>query len=153
MSINDINILVNIFIKVSILGVSIYFISKIYKFFTTKYIDIKNKQIENEKMRLYSTVDPKLVKQELVNYIRDYTARYMTKNIMVNQIDFIKNDQMDEMVRAIIKDVVLNMSDLYLSYCKLLYTINTEEDLLQYIYYLTVDVVLDIVTEFNKNRP
>lgn len=150
MNINDINLLVNIVIKLTILGLSIFFAFRLYKFITTKYIEIKNKAVENEKLKLYSTIDPKLVKQELINLIRDYTARYVTKNIMVNQINYIKNDQMEDMVKSIVKEVVLDMSDLYLSYCKLLYNVNDEDDLLKVIYYLTVDVVLDVVTHFNK---
>ncbi len=110
----------------------------------------EKKKAENEKLKLYASIDPKLVKQELILLIKDYTARYMTKNIMVNHIDFIKNDQIDAMVKSIVKDTVLDMSDMYLSYCKLLYNVSNEDDLLKVIYYLTVDVVLDAVTEFNK---
>ena len=40
----------------------------------------------------------------------------------------------------------MEMSDLYLDYCKLLYTINDEDDL------LTVDIVLDAVTKFNGDN-
>lgn len=110
---------------------------------------IKNKELENDKLKLYSTIDPKVVREELNDLIRQYVARYMTKNILVNQVTFIKNDQVDTMVKDIIKDVVINMSDLYLSYCKLLYNISNQEDLTEVIYFLTVDIVLDTVTSFN----
>jgi len=110
---------------------------------------IKNKELENDKLKLYSTIDPKVVREELNDLIRQYVARYMTKNILVNQVTFIKNDQVDAMVKDIIKDVVINMSDLYLSYCKLLYNISNQEDLTEVIYFLTVDIVLDTVTNFN----
>ena len=110
---------------------------------------IKNKELENDKLKLYSTIDPKVVREELNDLIRQYVARYMTKNILVNQVTFIKNDQVDKMVKDIIKDVVINMSDLYLSYCKLLYNISNQEDLTEVIYFLTVDIVLDTVTNFN----
>ena len=76
----------------------------------------------------------------------------MTKNIIVNQINFIKNDQADQMVRDVVKDITFEMSDLYLSYCKLLYVINNEDDLTKIIYRLTVDVVLDAITEYNKTQ-
>ncbi len=120
------------------------------KFIVNIINEKEKKKAENEKLKLYASIDPKLVKQELILLIKDYTARYMTKNIMVNHIDFIKNDQIDAMVKSIVKDTVLDMSDMYLSYCKLLYNVSNEDDLLKVIYYLTVDVVLDAVTEFNK---
>ena len=148
-TIESINLIVNILIKISILILVSILVYKLYKYFTTTYSSIKNKQVENEKVKLYSTIDPKLVREELNALIREYTARYMTKNIMVNQINFIKNDQMDEMVREITKEVILEMSDLYLTYCKLIYNISNEDELLEVIYKLVVDVVLDMVTKFN----
>lgn len=152
MTINDVNILVNIAVKIAIVVLLSILGYKFYIFITIKIEEIEKKKVENNKIELYSKIDPKLVKQELINLIRDYTARYMTKSIMVNHIDFIKNDQMDEMVKSIVKDVMLEMSDMYLVYCKLLYNINNEDDLLKVIYHLTVDVVLDVVTEFNKTK-
>ena len=116
------------------------------------YLETKNKQIEQDKVKLYCNVNPTLVKQELQLFITEYVTRYMTKNVMVNQINFIKNDQIDEMVKSVVKDVVMEMSDLYLDYCKLLYTINDEDDLLKVVYYLTVDIVLDAVTRFNGDN-
>lgn len=148
-TIESINLIVNILIKISILVLVSILVYKLYKYFTTTYSSIKNKQVENEKVKLYSTIDPKLVREELNALIREYTARYMTKNIMVNQINFIKNDQMDEMVREITKEVILEMSDLYLTYCKLIYNISNEDELLEVVYKLVVDVVLDMVTKFN----
>ena len=152
MNINDVNVLVNILIKISIVVLLSIFGYKLYKFITVKIKDIAEKKIENEKINLYAKIDPKLVKQELVNLIRDYTARYMTKSIMVNHINFIKNDQIDNMIKSIVEDVILDMSDMYLTYCKLLYNVTNEDELLKVIYYLTVDVVLEVVTEFNKEK-
>jgi len=152
MSINDVSVLVNIIIKVVLLGFFIFGTIYVYKKNINTILDMRSKKLYNEKIKLYSTIDPKLVKLELINLIKDYTARYMTKNIMVNHIDFIKNDQMEAMVKDITRTTILEMSDLYLNYCKLLYAINTEDDLTEKIYYLVVDVVLDVVTEFNKQK-
>lgn len=126
-------------------------VSKITKVIQSK-LDTKNKELEQDKVKLYSTIDTKLVKQELQLLIQEYTARYMTKNIMVNHVNFIKNDQIDDMVKSIVKDTVLEMSDLYLTYCKLLYNVTNEDDLLKVVYYLTVDIVLDVVTRFNGDN-
>ena len=149
-TIETIDSIVNILLKVGIVVLVSILVYKLYKYFTTTYTTIKNKQVENEKVKLYATIDPKLVREELNNLIKEYTARYMTKNIMVNQIKFIKNDQMDEMTREITKQVILEMSDLYLTYCKLIYNISNEDELLTLIYKMVVDVVLDMVTRFNE---
>ena len=136
--------------KFALFAVCCILVYRLGKFIINIIDEKEKKKAENEKLKLYASIDPKLVKQELILLIKDYTARYMTKNIMVNHIDFIKNDQIDAMVKSIVKDTVLDMSDMYLSYCKLLYNVSDEDDLLKVIYYLTVDVVLDAVTEFNK---
>ena len=75
------NLILSYVFKFIILGLLIFLVVKVYKYFTIRYAEIKNKELENQKIELYSKIDPKLVKQELVNLIRDYTARYMTKNI------------------------------------------------------------------------
>ena len=67
------------------------------------YLETKNKQIEQDKVKLYCNVNPSLVKQELQLFITEYVTRYMTKNVMVNQINFIKNDQIDEMVKSVVR--------------------------------------------------
>lgn len=150
MNINDINIILNTVLRLGLcifLGIMIY---KLFIFVTKRITDIQNKKIEHEKIKLYSTIDASAVKTELETLIRDYISRYMIKNIMINHIDIIKNDQMDQMTKDVTKDVILNMSDMYLQYCKLLYNINNEDDLTNVIYYLTVDIVLDVVTKFNN---
>lgn len=150
MSINEVNVIVNIVLKVAIVVLLSIFGFKLFKFITSTYKEVEKRKLENEKIKLYSTIDPKLVREEIINYIRNYAARYMTKYIMVNHITYIKQDQIDEMVKNIIRNSILDMSDLYVTYCKILYDINDEEDLIKVIYHLTVDVVLDVVTTFNK---
>ena len=151
MNITEILDIVKVILLAGFIFVIYLSVSKITKVIQSK-LDTKNKELEQDKVKLYSTIDTKLVKQELQLLIREYTARYMTKNIMVNHVNFIKNDQVDDMVKAIVKDTVLEMSDLYLTYCKLLYNINNEDDLLKVVYYLTVDIVLDVVTRFNGDN-
>lgn len=151
MNITEILDIVKVILLAGFIFVIYLSVSKITKVIQSK-LDTKNKELEQDKVKLYSTIDTKLVKQELQLLIQEYTARYMTKNIMVNHVNFIKNDQIDDMVKSIVKDTVLEMSDLYLTYCKLLYNVNNEDDLLKVVYYLTVDIVLDVVTRFNGDN-
>lgn len=152
MNITEVLSLIKLILIAGFIVVLYLLANKIIKIIQSK-IELKNKQLEQDKVKLYSTIDTKLVKQELQLLISEYTARYMTKNIMVNHVSFIKNDQVDDMVKSIVKDTILEMSDLYLTYCKLLYNVNDEDDLLKVIYYLTVDIVLDAVTKFNGSKP
>ena len=152
MNITEVLSLIKLILIAGFIVVLYLLANKIIKIIQSK-IELKNKQLEQDKVKLYSTIDTKLVKQELQLLISEYTARYMTKNIMVNHVSFIKNDQVDDMVKSIVKDTILEMSDLYITYCKLLYNVNDEDDLLKVIYYLTVDIVLDAVTKFNGSKP
>ena len=152
MNITEVLSLIKLILIAGFIVVLYLLANKIIKIIQSK-IELKNKQLEQDKVKLYSTIDTKLVKQELQLLISEYTARYMTKNIMVNHVSFIKNDQVDDMVKSIVKDTILEMSDLYITYCKLLYNVNDEDYLLKVIYYLTVDIVLDAVTKFNGSKP
>lgn len=150
MIIENASIIVGMIIKVSLVIFLFYISYKLYKLYDNKILNTKNKEIELEKLKILISIDPKLVKTELTNLIKDYTNRYMTKNILANQIIFIKNDQVEEMVKSIIKEVVLDLSPLYLEYCKLLYNVNDEDDLIKVIHKITVDVVLEVVTNYNR---
>ena len=123
MNITEVLSLIKLILIAGFIVVLYLLANKIIKIIQSK-IELKNKQLEQDKVKLYSTIDTKLVKQELQLLISEYTARYMTKNIMVNHVSFIKNDQVDDMVKSIVKDTILEMSDLYLTYCKLLYNVN-----------------------------
>ena len=152
MSINDLLIYIIILLhSITVFFLLLYISNNIIKLIREKN-SIKNKELENDKLRLYSTLDPKAIREELNNLIRQYVARYMTKDILANQVAYIKNDQADNMVKDITKEVILDMSDLYLSYCKLLYNISNQDDLTKVIYFLTIDIVLDTVTSFNGNN-
>ena len=150
MTINDFNTIINMIIKLGLTTTFIIISFKLYKFATTKYIEIKNKKIENEKTQLYANINTELVREELNKLIRVYVSRYITKNIMVNQITFIKNDQADQMVKDIVKEVTLDMSDLYITYCKLLCAIDNEKDIVKLVLRLTTDIVLESITKYNE---
>ena len=121
-----------------------------------KYIKIreirKNKEITNKTYELYSKLDPKLMDSELDEWIKKYINRYMIKNFIVQNIDYIKKDQIDEMVRDITKELMIDISDLYLFYIKLLVNIQNDDDLLQFIYYKASDRILEVVTEYNTPK-
>lgn len=141
--------IITLLILGTIFGI-MYFIYKINNITLNKKEKIKMKELELEKLKVFITIDTKLVNEEIDKFIKKYIDRYMIKNIIINDIDYIKKDQIDSMVKDITKLAIIEMSDLYLNYCTLLTNISNDDDLLNFIYYKTTDLVLNVVTEFNK---
>lgn len=138
-----------IFILTGILIVGVLILLKLFTYLGNKEI-IKNKEIDLKKMQLYSSLDPKLLNNELDEWIKKYINKYIIKNFLVHDIQFIKKDEIDEMIKNITKIAMLDMSDMYLFYVKLLINIEDENNVLSFIYDKVSDLVLDVVTEFNK---
>lgn len=117
-----------------------------------KYLDLKRIDFENDKMELLLKIEPKNAEKEIDEYIKNKLNEYIVKNILINKIEFIRKEQIDKMVRELDKEIILNISELYIFYIKLLTNIKDENDLLIFIDSKVKDHVLQFVTEYNKPK-
>ena len=118
--------------------------------YLNKMEERKDREIENEKMNLYSTLDINAIDKTIDEIIKKYINKYIIQNVLINGETYIKKDVIEEMVRDITKQFIVDISDLHLFYIKMLTNINTENDLLEFIYKKVCDRTLEIVTEYNK---
>lgn len=109
-------------------------------------------KIKNEQYSLFMKMDPKLIENEIDELVKKYLNEYYLNNIFSNNIDFIRRDQIDLMVRELTKNITSEISELYLFYIKCLTNIGNDDDLLKYIYKKVKEHVLDFVTEYNKPK-
>lgn len=114
--------------------------------------EIKNKEIENQKAELFMKADPNIANKEIEEMISDYINRYVVRHFLINNIDFIRKDEIDMMVKKITREVILDISELYLFYVKILVSIKDDDDLIRFINRKVSDKVLEFVTEFNKPK-
>lgn len=147
-----INLLCNLIIIVAIVG-SIFLIYRfIIKSILDKYFDLKNKENKNELCRLYSVINPEEVRKELNDYIHQYTLIYVLYHFTVNKIEYIKQDDVDKMVKEITITINVEISELYIFYFRLLYDIQDDDSLTSHIHDLVKDDVMAFVKDFNAPR-
>lgn len=112
--------------------------------------DLKAIELENEKISNFMKMDPKVAEDEIDTFISKYIDEYVLKNFIINKITYIKEQQANEMIRYVEKRVLVDLSELYVFYIKILVTINDENDLITYIDKKVKDHVLIKLTDFNK---
>ena len=114
--------------------------------------EILNKEIENQKAELFMKADPNIANKEIEEMISDYINRYVVRHFLINNIDFIRKEEIDMMVKKITREVILDISELYLFYVKILVSIKDDDDLIRFINRKVSDKVLEFATEFNKPK-
>lgn len=130
---------------------SVYVFIQIMKYLEEKQ-KIKKMEIENTKMDLMMKMDPKIAETEIEALIKKYVQEYSFTNFVMKQIIYIREDQVEEMVRYLDKQIIMEISELYIFYIKIIINITDEDDLLLYIDRKVRSEVLEFITDFNKTE-
>jgi hypothetical protein len=69
---------------------------------------------------------------------------------MVKQINFIRSDEANIMSREITKLVMIDISDLYIFYIKMIESISDDDDLIAYINRRVKRIVIEEVSHYNS---
>ena len=121
----------------------------LYKQYVRK-LDIALMDVTNKKYELYCKLDPELLENEIDKFINGKISAYVKYNFIINRILYITSAEIDKMNKEIIKQVMIELPDLYLFYIRNLININNDEDLLKYITRKSRELCLNVVTEYNK---
>lgn len=120
------------------------------------YLDEKNKinkmNVENEKMKILSTLDPKIALEEVIKLIDTYIDNYVLHKFIVYRIDYIKKDDIEKMIKDLDTKIFVELSELYLFYIRIITNISTEEELIQFLHKKISERVLKFTVEFNKPK-
>lgn len=141
-----------------ILAVTIFLSMVIWKVINIidKYLRAKNKyrsmEISNKKIELFMQLDPKLMEQEIDDLILKYLNDYVLKHFTIMRIDYISDDECENMIRTLRHDILLDLSELYIFYIKNLVNLTSDDDLVEYMNKKIKDHVLLFITDFNKPR-
>lgn len=132
---------------VTIFGYGLIFIIK-------PYINEKNRireiESKNKTYELFANIDPESVQKELDTYFERYVNRYITYKFIANKVIYIKQDDIEKMVSDTTKLIMIEISELYIYYIKLLRSIDNNEDLIQYIYSRVSTITIDTVANYNS---
>ena len=151
--------LICIMILLIILIISaLYFLCKsIYKDIITK--NKQSKESENNKaefpvelQKLYSTIDIDAVNTEIDKYIKSYLDDYIIRNVTIQGSEYIKQSDIDIMLREVLFNIVSNISDLYKWYISLLINIDNEDDMIDFIRNRLSLHIIAFTSKFNQTK-
>ena len=91
-------------------------------------IETKNKQAQVNEYELFIQFDIDKAKSILNDYIDDYMANYAFYNFAVQSLEYINQEDAETMIKEITKSIVINLSELYIFYVKMLRNISNDEE-------------------------
>lgn len=135
-------------ILTALVGALWYYLIKCLK----RSLDIKDKVIENDKYRLFAQMNTDAIREEINKMIESYVSKYALYNFVYPNVNYITNEGGITCIKEVTKTIILEMSELYVFYFKILYNIQDEDDLLKHIKELVEDYVMAYAAEYNNNK-
>lgn len=143
-------LILSLILGIMIVGVFTYGLVFILK----PYMDEKNRireiETKNKTYELFANIEPEAVQKEIDTYFERYVNRYITYKFIANKVIYIKQDDIEKMVSDTTKLIMIEISELYIYYIKLLRSIENNEDLVQYIYSRVSTITIDTVANYNS---
>ena len=133
------------------LGVAASLIRDIFEYLNKK-IEVKNKELENAKYSMMLSLKPKEAQEAIEQYVERYFGKYTLLHFAAPDVNYIKKEDADECIREVTKTIMLEISETYIFYFKILYNIENEDDLLKKINELVTEYMLSYLVEFNKPK-
>lgn len=141
----------NIFICLSII---ITFVLCL-RFYIVPYLNTKNeireKEVKNKKYELFMNISPELMQQSLDSYFELYVNRYITYKFLSKKEMYIKQDEVDKMIKDLTKLIYIEISELYVFYISIIYSIENDDSLLKYIKNKVENTCIDAVSSYNRS--
>lgn len=115
-----------------------------------KYIELEHEKEKNRQFELYANIDLEEIEKIVDTYFHIAELEYIKFHFTAKKISYITSAQQTEMIKAVSKQIAINLPESYLFYIKLLRNITEDEDLIKYIYERVSILSIDDVSEFNK---
>lgn len=116
-----------------------------------KRLDIKDKEVKNKKYELFINIDPDKIDEALNKYFETYINRYITYKFIANKSIYIKQEQVETMVRDVTKLIYINISELYIFYINMIGSVNGDDErLLEFIHTRVKNIAVETVSAYNR---
>ena len=112
--------------------------------------DIKELEVKNELNRIYMDIDLIKTKEMIDGKIKEYIAKWVLINITSKGDNYIKDQEVEELINDTTSKFILEMSDIHLFYIKCLTTITNDDELVRFVREETKFLVLEYIVDFNK---
>lgn len=149
MDFNFILIITNMIVIYVIIILLLFMIIKPY---LQKRNEIRFMEVQNEKMNLMMKLDPAAAEEEFDKLVKKYLNEYVLNKFIVNDVEYIRREEIETMVKDLDKIIMIELSELYIFYIRVQREVSNETDILKYVNKKVKEHVLEFVTEFNKSR-
>lgn len=124
-------------------------------FITNKYLipknNIREMEAKNQKYSLLSTISVEAVQKYIKDYIEEKINNYIMYKFISQRKNYIRDEDMETMIKDVTKLIYLEISELYIFYIKLIYSINDDDSLLKYINTLVKESAIELVSNYNSS--
>lgn len=124
-------------------------------YITTKYLIPKNEnklmELKNEKYNLFASVNTESVNVNITEYFTNHIQKYIAYKFISRKINYIREEDVETMIKDITKLIYIEISELYIFYIKMLYSINNDDDLLKYINLKVKEISIELITNYNSS--
>lgn len=124
-------------------------------YITDKYLIPKNKiremEAKNQKYNLLSTISVEAVQKYIKDYIEEKINNYIMYKFISQRKNYIRDEDMEIMIKDVTKLIYLEISELYVFYIKLIYSINDDDSLLKYINMMVKELSIELVSNYNSS--
>lgn len=117
-----------------------------------KEFKIKEKELKNKKYEIFNSIDIDGTKKIVDDMINDYIDRYALYKFIANNIPYIREPDQNEMIKNVTKNIMLDISELYIYYISLITSIDTDEDLTRFIHTKVKNYTISFVSNYNKAK-
>ena len=114
--------------------------------------NIRENELKNEKYSLFSAISIEAIEASLNAYFEGYIKRYITRKFMIRKVNYIKDEDCEILVKDLTKIIYIEISELYVFYIRMIYSINTDDDLLKYINLKVKNIAVDQITNYNNSE-
>ena len=115
-----------------------------------RFNDIKDREVKNDLYRIYMDIDIVKVEEIIDNILKDYINKWVLINIDAKGGDYIKDAEVQELIRYVTVTFIADMSDVHLFYIKCLTAISDDEAIVRYVRNKVKYLVLDFITDYNS---
>ena len=140
-------IIITLIICITISIIFYFGINPIFK----GYIDIRKKEVENKKMEIYLNISPELMEKEIDDYIEKYVKRYIVYKFMANKIIYINEEESEKMVKNITENILIEISELYLFYLRILTDISDDDTLIRVVNTRVKNKCIEQILNYNSS--
>ena len=114
--------------------------------------DIESKKAKSDLYRVYMDIDIIKTNEIIDNILNQYINRWVLVNITSKGDDYIKDSEVEELIKDVTSTFIVNMSDIHLFYMNCLYNIPDDDTLIKVVREKVKYLVLDFIVEFNKTE-